>query len=71
MQLHFELKKYFEEEKRTAQKFHESGNLNENTEGGKIVRIMLPWKNVNSFVHYLAKKCPCVPSANYNGVLKQ
>ena len=41
MQLHFELKKYFKEEK-TAQKFLESGNLNENTEGGKIVRIMLP-----------------------------
>ena len=56
MQLHFEVKKYFEEEKKTAQKFHGSGNLNENTEGGKIVRIMLPWKNVNSFVHSLAKK---------------
>ena len=42
MQLHFEVKKYFEEEKKTAQKFHGSGNLNENTEGGKIVRIMLP-----------------------------
>ena len=55
MQLHFEVKKYFEEEKKTAQKFHGSGNLNENTEGGKIVRIMLPWKNVNSFVHSLAK----------------
>ena len=41
MQLHF---KKVREEKKTAQKFHGSGNLNENTEGGKDLQDSAPVK---------------------------
>ena len=48
MQLHFEVKKYFEEEKKLPKNSMEVETWTKTQREAKIFRIVLPWKNVNS-----------------------